>query len=68
MQTESSEQMSTVKTALSGQVCVCPAGGEISSLCLSRKVGCDLEGVSSDAKVVDATGKLVMPGLQADLC
>ncbi|CAI8013234.1 Dihydropyrimidinase [Geodia barretti] len=27
-----------------------------------RKVGCDLEGVSSDAKVVDATGKLVMPG------
>lgn len=32
------------------------------SLFLCRKVGSDLKDVPNDARVVDATGKLVMPG------
>jgi hypothetical protein len=30
--------------------------------CLHRQVGLDLKDIPSDAQVVDATGKLVMPG------
>ena len=29
---------------------------------LSRRVGCDLKDIPSDVTVVDATGKLVIPG------
>ena len=34
----------------------------LGALSLCRKVGSDLKDVPNDARVVDATGKLVMPG------
>ena len=41
-------------------VCLCVLAARPAPPC--RKVSCDLEGVPSDARVVDATGKLVIPG------
>ena len=38
------------------------------SLSVRRKVGADLQDIPSDARVVDATGKLVIPGEPVHQC
>ena len=64
MLTASSKRTSIAKTALSGTLVLSQDLDSV-SLHVCRKVGSDLQGVPSDARVVDAAGKLVMPG---ELC